>query len=286
MEAPPPACLRAARRVRAVHLVRVEVDAGAAADAAAGSLWLHGPAAIEERPAGEGRVVLLAGFADEAAAERVAAALPVHATVEPAPADELWRDTWRAHAGAVVVGGIAVVPAWLEPPDPPAAEVVVRIDPGTAFGSGSHPSTRLVLAEIERLVDPGASLLDVGSGSGVLAVAAALLGASVVAVDVATEAVESTRSNAARNGATVDARHALVDDVVGRFDVVVANIGAATLTAMAPALAERVGGHLVLAGLLDGQVAGVVGAYAACGLELVRSGSEDGWAAPVLRRSG
>lgn len=270
--------------VLAVHLVRVVVDPGAEADAAAGALWLHGPAAVEEREAAGGRVELVAGFADEEAAGRVAAALGWPATTEPAPDEATWRDAWRDHARAVVVGRVAVVPAWLPEPE---AELVVRIDPGTAFGSGSHPSTRLVLAAMQRLVQPGCSLLDAGSGSGVLAVAARLLGAGdVVAFDVASEAVVATAANAAANGVEVDARHATVEEIGGRFDVVVANIGAATLTAMAPVLAERVGGSLVLAGLLDQQVPDVVAAYAGCGLVLDDVASEDGWAAPVLSRGG
>jgi len=128
-------------------------------------------------------------------------------------------------------------------------------------------------------------VLDVGSGTGVLAVAASLLGAgSVVAFDVATEAVEATRANAELNQVAVDARHAVIDDVDGTFDLVLANIGAATLEEMAPALSARVGGTLVLAGLLEAQGPAVVTAYARCGLSLVSAASEDGWVAPVLSR--
>lgn len=269
--------------VPTVHLVRVIVEAGPEAEAAAGDLWLHGPAAVEERTAGEGCVELVAGFADEAAASRVAAALRWSAAVEPAPDEATWREAWRAYARPVVVGGVAVVPAWL--PAPPA-DLVVRVDPGTAFGTGSHPSTRVVLLALQALVQPGCSVLDVGSGTGVLAVAAALLGAGrIVAVDVVAEAVEATAANARLNGVGVDARHAVVDDVEGRFDVVLANIGAATLTSMAPALAERVDGVLVLAGLLDHQMPDVVAAYGRCGLELDSCGSEEGWSAPVLRQA-
>lgn len=264
--------------------MRVVVEAGAEADAAAGELWLHGPAAVEERPAGEGRVELLAGFADEEAARRVAAALRWPSSTEPAPDEASWRDAWRAYAQPVVVGRVAVVPVWLPSPE---AQIVVRVDPGTAFGTGSHPSTRLVLAALQQLVEPGCSVLDAGSGTGVLAVAARLLGAGkVVGFDVASEAVVATDANARLNGVEVDARHAVIDDVDGRYDLVVANIGAATLVGMAAALAERVGETLVLAGLLDRQVPEVVAAYARCGLELVSSTSEDGWSAPVLRRSG
>jgi ribosomal protein L11 methyltransferase len=249
--------------------VRVDVrdlDAEAVTDV----LWQHGPASVLE---GDGW--LEAGFASEDAAERVAAALPWPAEVEVVT-DDSWQDAWRAHAGVVEEGSIVVVPSW---------RAVVVIDPGTAFGSGSHPSTRLCLRALSSLVTPGVSVLDVGCGSGVLSIAAMRLGsARVVAIDVATEAVEATRENAARNGVDVDARHALVDDVVETFDVVVANIGSAVLRSMARPLARRVDGALVLAGLLEDQVPEVVAAFAVEGLVLDASESLEGWAAPQMRR--
>lgn len=251
-------------------MVRVVVPAGVPADVVAEVLWQHGPASVLE---GDGS--LEAGFADAAAASRVAGALPWPATVEEV-VDDSWQDAWRAHAGVVEVDPLVVVPAW---------RTIVSIDPGTAFGSGSHPSTVLCLRALVDLVRPGCSVLDVGCGSGVLSVAAALLGAApVVALDVATEAIAATVDNATRNGVIVDARHALVDEVEGAFDVVVANIGAAVLTSMAGELTARVGEWLVLAGLLDDQVPDVVAAFAGAGLTLDHVASDNGWAAPRLRR--
>jgi ribosomal protein L11 methyltransferase len=222
----------------------------------------------------EGDGTLEAGFASVEAAARVAGALAWPASVVEVD-DTSWQDAWKAHAGVVEVGPIVLVPAW---------RTTIVIDPGTAFGSGSHPSTRLCMAALVDLVRPGVRVLDVGCGSGVLAIAAMKLGAaSCVAIDVASEAVEATRANATANGVVVDARNELLDDVEGRFDVVVANIGALVLRTMAPDLVARVadGGALVLAGLLEDQVPEVVAAF---GLRVERVDVEDGWAAPRLGR--
>jgi ribosomal protein L11 methyltransferase len=250
-------------------MVRVGVPPDVDADVIADDLWAHGPASVLE----DGDE-LVAGFASEAAAARVAAALPWSATVEVVE-DDSWQDAWKAHAEPIRVGDLLVVPTWLE---------VLRIDPGTAFGSGSHASTQLCLAALQELA-PCATVLDVGCGSGILSIAAMRLGAaSAVAIDVAAEAIEVTRANAATNGVEVDARHVLIDDVDGSFDVVVANIGAAVLRAMAPALARRVGQWLILAGLLDEHVPAVVAAFAREGLTLVDAPMLDTWAAPRLSR--
>lgn len=250
-------------------IVRVPVPDGVDPSVVADALWAHGPASVLE---GDG--CLDAGFASEEAAARVADALAFDAHVLVVH-DTSWQDAWKAHAGVVEVGPVVVVPSW---------RTTVVIDPGTAFGSGSHPSTRLCLAALVDLA-PGSTVLDVGCGSGVLSVAAMKLGArSCVAIDVAAEAVEATKENAARNGVVVDARHALIDDIAGSYDVVVANIGLAVLRSMAAQVSPRVGEWLVLAGLLDEQVPEAVAAYAAHGLSMADVTSEDGWAAPRLRR--
>jgi ribosomal protein L11 methyltransferase len=176
-----------------------------------------------------------------------------------------------------------VRPAWLDAGDDPPrpGEVVVRLDPSRAFGSGSHPSTLACLAAVDRFAETGSAVLDVGCGSGVLAVAAARLGASpVVAVDVDPVAVAATASNAAANDVRVDARHGSVDAVEGTFDLVLANIGAGTTLALAAGLAARVapGGRLVVAGLYEDRADEVAAELVEHGLAEVERRVDEGWA--------
>ena len=164
----------------------------------------------------------------------LAAIDPVWSPVVLAADDDGYLDAWRTWAAPIRAGrGVVLHPAWIPMPDPPAAgDLVVVLDPGRAFGSGSHESTRLAVAAIEDLGVPGARVLDVGCGSGVLAVVAALLGAAeVVAVDVDPEAVAATEANAAANGVAdrVRARSSPVAELDEPYDVVVANIGGRTL---------------------------------------------------------
>jgi ribosomal protein L11 methyltransferase len=208
--------------------------------------------------------------------------------VDAGPALEAALDAWKPFARPVTVGRLEVRPTWLdvddEPPGPGCVAVVV--DPGRAFGY-DHPSTLLCLAEVDARVQRGTSVLDVGCGSGVLAVAAALLGASpVVAVDVADAAVDATQRGAARNGVAIEVSTRPVGEEGRTFDLVLANIGAATLTALAPAIAGRVapGGALVLAGLLDAHVPAIVVTYEGEGLDLAGVGERSGWATPVFLR--
>lgn len=149
--------------------------------------------------------------------------------------------------------------------DEPGA-TVVRLDPGLAFGTGTHTSTALCLEWLEHEPPAGESVLDFGCGSGILSIAALLLGAhSATAVDIDPQALDATRSNARINA--VDKRlHTAEAETcpAGPFDTIVANILAGPLVELAPALADRqnAGGRLALAGLLDEQAAGVIDAYA------------------------
>lgn len=274
------------------------VVAGADVDLASGLLWAAGVAAVAEDPRPDGRVVLRADV-PPGGLGAVRAALAGRWPVVPVVVDD-GLDGWRDHARSVRAGRRLVVhPPWVPSGPPSGDDVVLEVDPGRAFGHGAHPTTRLCLAAVEEAVGArsGAHVLDVGCGSGVLAVAAARLGSPrVVAVDVDPEAVEVTRANADRNGvagtvaahlvgdvATGDARLGgdPLGDVEGRFDVVVANIGEAALVGLARHLVARLapGGTLVLSGLLDPPPARVVDAYVRLGVATPRTTALDGWTA-------
>ena len=173
-------------------------------------------------------------------------------------ADQDWVRASQAQFEPLIVGRrLWVGPTWREPP---AGRVAVRIDPGLAFGTGSHPSTRLVLGYLERTIAGGERVLDYGCGSGILAIAAAKLGAARVdAVDLDPEAVETTRANAHANAVEV---HAASPDALpaADYDVVVANILAQPLIVLAPLLAQRAR-RLALSGILESQGEEVARAY-------------------------
>jgi ribosomal protein L11 methyltransferase len=168
------------------------------------------------------------------------------------------------------------------------APTVVEIDPGRAFGTGGHPSTALLLAELDARLRGGESVLDIGCGSGVLAVCAASLGAArVTALDVRDVAVDMTRTNAARNGVAerVDASKRSVSDLDEVFDVVVANIGAPTLIDLASDVEARSasGGWIGLSGLSPAQVSMVAAAYRQ--VNVVATPQLDDWSAVIALRN-
>jgi ribosomal protein L11 methyltransferase len=181
------------------------------------------PEGFEEvdRPGG----VELAAYTDSAGEERVWA---FFGGARAADVDGNWQDKWRAFHRPVRIGRLWVGPPW-EHPDEDALAVV--IDPGRAFGTGSHPTTKLCLAALQELTP--ASLLDVGCGSGVLSVAAALLGfAPVMAVDVEEPSIEATLANAAANGVEVDAQLVEASKPLPRAQVAVANISLESVEAL------------------------------------------------------
>ena len=169
-----------------------------------------------------------------------------------------------------------IVPSWHEAPDPNA--IVLVLDPGMAFGTGSHPTTRLCLEWLERTVTTGLSILDYGCGSGILAIAAAKLGAGdVLGVDIDLQAVGAAKNNAENN--EVSARFDdSAKDIKGQFDIVVANILSNPLKALAPAICAHVrpGGYLALSGILVEQTEDLIAAYAHY-IPLNVADSRDGW---------
>lgn len=278
----------------------VEVVVGAEeVDLASGLLWGAGVTAVAEHPQPGGRVRLRADLPDGGVAA-VGAALGGRWDVVAVDVADDGLDAWREHARVVTAGRRLVVrPPWVPLGEVGPAAVVLEIDPGRTFGHGAHPTTRLCLVAVEELLDarPGAAVLDVGCGSGVLAVAAARLGAGpVVAVDIDPAAVEATGANAAANGVADRVEIHLVGApgsravecigpaLLGSFDVVVANIGAAALVALAPDLVGRVapGAAVVFSGFLDPPPPEVGEACAPLVVADVRC--LDGWSALVLRR--
>ncbi len=202
--------------------------------------------------------------------------------VEAVP-ERPWERAWMDDFRPLRFGcRLWVVPSHTAPPDP--AAVNLRLDPGLAFGTGTHPTTALCLEWLEAHLEPGLSVLDYGCGSGILAVAALLLGApGAQAVDIDPQALEASAANAEANG--VADRLALgVPGSAAAAPVVLANIVAGTLVTLAPALCGlvRPGGCLVLSGLLCGQQAQVQAAYPSLAFEAPRE--RDGWLLLVARK--
>lgn len=169
-----------------------------------------------------------------------------------------------------------IVPSWHQAPDPQA--IVLVLDPGMAFGTGSHPTTRLCLEWLERQVLPGMSMLDYGCGSGILAIAAARLGAGdVIGVDIDPQAVIAARNNAEENGVCARFQDS-ANELHGQFDLVVANILANPLKVLAPLISAHVrrGGSLALSGILFEQADELIAAYTPY-LELRIVDTRDGW---------
>lgn len=196
--------------------------------------------------------------------------------------DQDWvRLTQSQFAPVEITPTFWIVPTWHEPPE--QARQVIRLDPGLAFGTGTHPTTRMCLRWLAVSTPQGGRVLDYGCGSGILAIGAAKHGASeVVGVDIDDAAVASTRLNAQANAVEVLA--GAVDTVQGQFDVVVANILATPLKVLAPLLCSHVrgAGHLVLAGILERQAQELTDAYAPhCHLEV--ADAQDGWVLMVAQ---
>lgn len=169
-----------------------------------------------------------------------------------------------------------IVPSWHDAPDPDAVNLI--LDPGMAFGTGSHPTTRLCLEWLERTVTAGCTVLDYGCGSGILAIAAARLGAaSVAGVDIDPQAVAAARDNAERNGVTARFEDS-AEPLAGEYDLVVANILSNPLRVLAPAICAHVrsGGRLALSGILAEQAEEIIAIYANW-LPLAIADTREGW---------
>ena len=236
--------------------------------------------------AGWERSRIVALFATEALAKDAAAVLALQdffagcqlVAVQSVPEQDWVRLTQSQFTPVEITPEFWIVPTWHEPPA--QARQVIRLDPGLAFGTGTHPTTRMCLRWIASQGAAGKSLgrvLDYGCGSGILAIGAAKFGAVAIdAVDIDEAAVESTRANAEANH--VQLQTGLPDKAVGSYQTVLANILATPLRVLAPLLCAHVekGGNLVLAGILDRQADELKAAYAPyCQLQV--HDAQEGW---------
>lgn len=240
----------------------------------------------------KGDAIIVAFYDDQANADEAVAAVKEHVpqaaiVVEPV-IEKDWSVAWRERIKSVTVGRLWVGPPW-EKATAPADKVCLFIEPKMAFGTGDHPTTSLCLAAVDEFMktNPGCSVLDVGTGTGVLAFAAKKLGSGLtIAVDNDPVSVELAKECAEENGLTgIELSEKTLEQIPGTFDLVLANILANTLIALAPLIAPKVKHRLVMAGVLVPQADEVRAAYVAQGLVSVGEVIEGEWIRLDLARA-
>ncbi len=244
-------------------------------------------------PKDEGLAEKIAGL--RAALDMLAArgvAIAPGTVTEREIADEDWAENWKQYFHTVKMGERLVIqPSW-EDYTPAAEEVVLRLDPGAAFGTGTHPTTAMCLRLLEGLVRPDMTVFDVGTGSGVLAIAAKKLGAGdVTAVDYDVTALKVAKENIAQNGLTgaiAVGQSDLWQNVPGRADLVIANIIADIILRLFDGLDGHLAadGRLLASGIIAGRAAEVIEGAARHGFKVLERRDEKEWVALVLGREG
>lgn len=217
--------------------------------------------------------------------ERLTAEGVAHTVSSDEVCEEDWANNWKKYFKPLTVGEkLLICPSWEQPGELAQDRKILKIDPGMAFGTGGHDTTRLVLSVLEKVVREGDTLLDVGCGSGILSIAALLLGAaSAFGVDIDPLAVRTAVENGAENGMTAPRYQIvegdLVDKVSGQFDVVVANIVADAIIMLSPAVRPFVkdGGTYVVSGIIDSREADVLPALSAAGFTVTERWTSRGW---------
>lgn len=206
--------------------------------------------------------------------------------------EEDWANNWKQYFKPLTVGERLVIkPSW-EEYDPTDGRTVLEIDPASSFGTGQHNTTQLCLELIEKNLRGGDKVLDLGCGSGILSIAAVLLGADkVTAVDISQNSVETAKENASKNNIPAESYraycgdiigdNALVEKIGGGFDIIAANIVADVLIAMSPIFEKflKKGGTLILSGIITERADEVIEAVKSKGYALVEIREKDGWAA-------
>jgi ribosomal protein L11 methyltransferase len=200
--------------------------------------------------------------------------------------EEDWAESWKQFFKPREIGrGFMVKPSWEE--STATDRTVIDLDPGQAFGTGEHATTQLCLSMLEEAVEPGDSVIDIGCGSGILAIAAAKLGAQVVATEIDPAAAQIAAENAARNGVRIEV---LVADGLpaglAAADVAVSNIVSATLIRLAPAVARltKEGGIWIASGIIPANLPDVLSAAESAGFSEVSRREEGGWVGVCFRR--
>ncbi|HEX8299870.1 MAG TPA: 50S ribosomal protein L11 methyltransferase [Rubricoccaceae bacterium] len=251
-------------------------------------LALAGFEAFEESPDGVAAYAPV-GTVDRAALAGALESVGVHTADETTVPDQNWNAAWEATIQPTRVGPFVIAPTWADLPDDLAALTVLRVDPKMAFGTGYHESTRLALGLLAPRVPAGGRVLDVGAGTGVLALAALKTGAaSAIGVDIDPWSVENACENAALNGVAdrFENRLGSIEEIPETgFDLVLANILRSILVPMMPDLAARLtpGGTLILAGILQTERETMLAATAAAGLALAAEATENEWWAAAFR---
>lgn len=212
--------------------------------------------------------------------------------ITPLGTDEDWRDSWKQHFTLLRVGkNLVVKPSWIEYEAKPK-DVVIDLDPGLAFGTGYHPTTYSCLEALEEIVKPGHSVLDVGTGSGILTIAAAKLGAArITAVDIDGHAVRAARKNFRRTGISdlVNAESGSIPNNATRgrtYDVAVANISARGIRLVSPAIPDLLsrGGVFIASGIIVDQHDEAASAIADAGLVVEEMRQREDWLTILCRR--
>ena len=208
-----------------------------------------------------------------------------------------WENSWQEHYPAVEVGeNLIVLPYWLAETDK-SGRLPVILDPGLTFGTGAHPSTQMVMEAMEQLVTPNSHCLDLGSGSGILSIAALRLGAqSAIGVDIDPKAEDIARENAAYNGFSPPSFSACTGDVTrdktlmsrlaaGEYDLVLVNIVADVIINLAPVLPRFLRSHstLICSGILDSRLADVTAALEKAGLTVTQTKSKEDWRCVIAK---